>query len=162
MASKFPQYPYRVLVVDDDPADAALVFTAIDAGPFPCEVDRARDGVEALEKLRARIRLTEHHHLVLLDINMPRKNGFQVLAEMRADPDLRHLPVVMLSTSAATRDVANAYQSGAQGYVTKPMDIDDLFDAIHGIETYWFGTVRRPVGGASALETPASRRDKPV
>jgi len=135
---------YKVLVVDDDPADTALVCKAIHSGRFPCVIDRASDGIEAMEKLRASP-FHDHHHLVLLDINMPRKNGIQVLEEMRADPRLRHLPVVMLSTSAADRDVAKAYQSGAHGYVTKPMDVDDLFSAIHGIQEYWFNTVRRPV-----------------
>ena len=136
---------YHVLIVDDDPADAALVTKAIDMGRFPCVVERATDGVEAMEKLRTQTG-SQHAspHLVLLDINMPRKNGFQVLSEIRADPHLRHLPVVMLSTSAAERDVASAYQSGAHGYVTKPMDVDDLFTAIHGIQEYWFNTVRRP------------------
>lgn len=140
--------PYRVLVVDDDPADAALVSKAIGMGRFPCVVERAIDGVEAMEKLRLQPVSPAGHrpspHLVLLDINMPRKNGFQVLIEIRSDPHLRHLPVVILSTSAAERDVASAYQSGAHGYVTKPMDVDELFQAIHGIQEYWFNTVRRP------------------
>ncbi len=141
--------PYHVLIVDDDPADAALVTKAIDFGRFHCVVDRASDGVEAMEKLRLQTGPStgasrQHPHLVLLDINMPRKNGFQVLDEIRADPHLRHLPVVILSTSAAERDVSSAYQSGAHGYVTKPMDVDDLFQAIHGIQEYWFNIVRRP------------------
>ncbi|MDO8605215.1 MAG: response regulator [Phaeospirillum sp.] len=140
--------PYYVLVVDDDPADAALVSKAIGVGRFNCVVERAIDGVEAMERLRMQPPpSTDRHpppHLVLLDINMPRKNGFQVLSEIRADPHLRHLPVVMLSTSTAERDVTSAYQSGAHGYVTKPMDVDDLFQAIHGIQEYWFNTVRRP------------------
>ena len=141
--------PYHVLIVDDDPADAALVTKAIDFGRFRCVVDRASDGVEAMEKLRQPqgtppSAAHPSPHLVLLDINMPRKNGFQVLTEIRADPHLRHLPVVILSTSAAERDVTSAYQSGAHGYVTKPMDVDDLFQAIHGIQEYWFNIVRRP------------------
>ena len=136
---------FHVLIVDDDPADAALVSKAIDMGRFPCVVERARDGVDAMEKLRPTSGAPQSNpHLVLLDINMPRKNGFQVLTEIRADPHLRHLPVVMLSTSAAERDVTSAYQSGAHGYVTKPMDVDDLFSLIHGIQEYWFNTVRRP------------------
>ena len=136
---------YHVLIVDDDPADAALVTKAIDMGRFPCVVERATDGVDAMEKLRLPTGSPHSNpHLILLDINMPRKNGFQVLMEIRSDPRLRHLPVVMLSTSAADRDVASAYQSGAHGYVTKPMDVDDLVQAIHGIQEYWFHTVRQP------------------
>ncbi|RAU21621.1 response regulator [Paramagnetospirillum kuznetsovii] len=135
------------MIVDDDPADAELVSKAIGRGRFPCVVDMAADGVEAMEKLRgptpgAPRRLSPD--LVLLDINMPKKNGLQVLSEIRSDPKLRHLPVVMLSTSSADQDVVTAYKSGAQGYVTKPMDLADLFSAIHAIEEYWFSTVRAP------------------
>ncbi len=139
--------PYHVLIVDDDPADAELVSKAIGRGRFDCVVDRARDGVEALEKLRvspAPNQRSNSPDLILLDINMPRKNGLQVLCEIRSDPNLRHLPVVMLSTSSAEKDVACAYNSGAQGYVTKPMDVTELFSAIHAIEEYWFNTVRAP------------------
>lgn len=140
--------PFHVLIVDDDPADAALVSKAIDFGRFPCVVERVCDGVEAMERLYPQpgkaAESPPFPHLILLDINMPRKNGFQVLGEIRADPRLRHLPVVVLSTSTAERDITSAYQAGAHGYVSKPMDVDDLFQAIHGIQEYWFGVVRRP------------------
>lgn len=138
--------PYRVLVVDDDAGDVALVSQAIGEGPFPCIVERARDGIEALERLRPLSGDGEPDmpHLVLLDINMPRKGGIQVLEEIRADPLLNHLPVVVMSTSTSQWDVATAYRAGACGYIAKPMEIDDLFRAIHGVETYWFGVVRRP------------------
>jgi CheY-like chemotaxis protein len=136
--------PFHVLVVDDDPADAVLVTKAIDRGRFPCVVDCAADGVEALEKLRAHHGNHQSPHLILLDINMPKKNGLQVLSEIRQDPVLRHVPVVMLSTSTADDDVLSAYSSGAQGYVTKPMDVREFFSAIHQIEEYWFNTVRQP------------------
>ncbi len=142
---------YHVLVVDDDPADAELVCKAIGRGRFPCVIERAKDGEEAMEMLRAPA--SPGHDgsphlldLVLLDINMPRKSGLQVLAEIRSDPRLRHLPVVMLSTSSAEQDVASAYRSGAQGYVTKPLDASELFSAIHAIQEYWFNTVHAPNG----------------
>ncbi|OAN52742.1 response regulator [Paramagnetospirillum marisnigri] len=138
---------YRVLIVDDDPADIELVSKAIGRGRFPCVVERAVDGVEAMEMLRSPTPESSRKNqpdLVLLDINMPRKNGLQVLSEIRSDPSLRHLPVVMLSTSSAEHDVSVAYRSGAQGYVTKPMDVRDLFAAIHAVEEYWFNTVRAP------------------
>lgn len=141
--------PYHVLIVDDDPADVDLVSRAIGRGRFPCVVDHAVDGVEALEKLRMPATPQQRWtppDLILLDINMPRKNGLQVLSEIRSDPNLRHLPVVMLSTSSAEHDVSIAYETGAQGYVTKPMNVSELFSAIHAIEEYWFNTVRAPRG----------------
>ena len=83
-------------------------------------------------------------HLVLLDINMPRMNGLEVLAAIRADPHLSHLPVVMMSTSTASIDINRAYRTGAGGYIVKPFDIDALFRAIHRVEDYWFRLVRPP------------------
>jgi CheY-like chemotaxis protein len=139
--------PYRVLVVDDDAGDVALVSQAIDEGPFPCIIERARDGIEAMERLRPPTDESDRismPHLVLLDINMPRKSGIQVLEEIRADPALNHLPVVIMSTSTSDWDIATAYRAGAGGYIAKPLEIDDLFRAIHGVEEYWFGVVRRP------------------
>jgi len=138
--------PYRVLVVDDDAGDVALVSQAIGEGPFPCIVERARDGIEALERLRPPTDNDDSDmpHLVLLDINMPRKNGHDVLNELKADTHLRDIPVVMLTTSDAERDIAIAYRAGASGYVTKPVDVDALFAAIQGIQEYWFGVMRLP------------------
>jgi len=139
--------PYRVLVVDDDAGDVALVSEAIGVGPYPCVIERARDGIEALERLRPGrpgAGPAAMPHLVLLDINMPRMNGIEVLAEIRADPGLSHLPVVMMSTSTAATDIASAYRAGAGGYIAKPFDIDVLFQAIHRVEDYWFRLVRPP------------------
>ncbi|MFD2232209.1 response regulator [Phaeospirillum tilakii] len=146
-----PPTPYRVLVVDDDAGDIALVSEAIGIGPYPCVVEHARDGIEALARLRpasppheSPAPIAPMPHLVLLDINMPRMNGFELLGEIRADPRLSHLPVVMMSTSTASSDVASAYRAGAGGYFAKPFDIDALFHAIHRVEDYWFGLVRPP------------------
>jgi len=136
--------PYRVLVVDDDAGDVTLVSQAFQEGPYSCIVESARDGIEALERLRPASNDTDMPHLVLLDINMPRKGGIQVLEEIRADPRLNHLPVVVMSTSISQWDIATAYRAGACGYIAKPMEVNDLFRAIHGVEDYWFGVVRRP------------------
>jgi CheY-like chemotaxis protein len=81
---------------------------------------------------------------MLLDLNMPQMNGREVLKEMKADPQLAHIPVVVLTTSGVERDVSASYALGASGFVTKPMDMDEFFRAIRGVEEYWFGTVRRP------------------
>ncbi|MEO0036133.1 MAG: hypothetical protein RLZZ501_2156 [Pseudomonadota bacterium] len=149
-----PPTPYRVLVVDDDAGDIALVSEAIGIGPYPCVVEHARDGIEALARLRPAPPRPDGApiapmpplmpHLVLLDINMPRMNGFELLGEIRADPHLSHLPVVMMSTSTANCDVDSAYRAGAGGYIAKPFDIDALFHAIHRVEDYWFRLVRPP------------------
>lgn len=139
--------PYVVLMVDDDPGDAGLVKAAFAVGRYPCRLDHVADGMAAMEFLREE-RNGENGStrpdLILLDINMPRKNGHVVLNELKADDRLRDIPVVMLTTSDAERDIATAYQAGASGYVTKPVDVDALFAAIQGIQEYWFGVIRLP------------------
>lgn len=136
--------PFQVLLVEDDPADAGLVKAALAAGRFYCAVDHARDGSQAMDRLEQAARLGTLPDLVLLDINMPRMNGHEVLAAIRANPAFGTLPVVMLTTSDVDRDVQAAYRAGAAGFVTKPIDVDAFFAAIRGIEDYWFGVVRRP------------------
>ncbi len=136
---------FLVFLAEDDPGDANLVKTAFHEGGYSCQIEHAWDGAELMVMLKAALesggRLPD---LLVLDINMPRKNGIEVLSEVKADSALRDIPVVMLTTSEADRDVAKAYQTGASGYVSKPVDVDSLFNLIKGIEDYWFGTMRRP------------------
>jgi len=134
---------FVVLMVDDDPGDAGLVKVAVASGGYPCRFDHAADGMAALERLRAGHE-DQRPDLILLDINMPRKNGHAVLGEIKSDHALCDIPVVMLTTSDAERDIAAAYRAGAAGYVTKPVDVDALFAAIRSIQDYWFGVMRLP------------------
>lgn len=138
---------FFVLMVDDDPGDAGLVKAAFSAGRYPCRFDHVTDGMAAMEFLRNETGANNgavRPDLILLDINMPRKNGHAVLSELKADARLRDIPVVMLTTSDAERDIATAYRAGASGFVTKPVDVDALFAAIQGIQEYWFGVIRLP------------------
>ena len=138
---------HSVLLVEDEPGDARLIEEAFLAASFKCKLHRAADGIEAMEYLRSILDGTQDMglpDLVLLDINMPRMNGHEVLAEMKADSRLREIPVVVLSTSTAPRDITGAYNEGAAGFVTKPLDVGTLFDAIQGIENYWFGLAQLP------------------
>ena len=138
---------HSVLLVEDEPGDARLIQEAFAAASFKCHLDRVADGIEAMEHLRAILGGTVGHRLpdlVLLDINMPRMNGHEVLAEMKSDPQLREIPVVVLSTSTAPRDITMAYNEGAAGFVTKPLDISALFEVVQGIENYWFGVAELP------------------
>lgn len=136
---------YDILVVDDEIGDVELVKSALAEGPFPCRVTVAHDGLEAMAILRKEMpnfRNAPTPDLILLDLNMPRMNGREVLRALKADPELTSLPVVVLTTSEADHDTRTAYSLGAAGYVTKPLDIEQLFTAIHGIEDYWFRVVR--------------------
>lgn len=142
--SMSPQF--KVMLVEDDPGDAGLVKAAFASSRFSCQIEHIADGVEAMKRLRAAVNgdPTTLPDLVLLDLNMPRKSGHEVLAEMKADPILKDVPVVVLTTSDAERDVATAYHCGASGFVTKPVDVDALFESIQGILEYWFGLMRLP------------------
>lgn len=139
---------FRVMLVEDDPGDAGLVRAALASGRFTCEVTHLVDGVEAMAALvaaRDGVGTARLPDLILLDLNMPRKSGHEVLAEMKLDTVLKDVPVVVLTTSDTERDVATAYHSGASGYVTKPVDVDALFESIRGIQEYWFGISRLPI-----------------
>lgn len=137
--------PFEILLVEDDSADARLAQIALRDSKVLCEVNHVSDGVEAMDHMRGRLdgggRLPD---LVLLDLNMPRMDGRQVLEAMRSDEALRSVPVVVLTTSDADRDIAASYQLGANSFVTKPMDVDEFCGVIRGIENYWFSVVRLP------------------
>lgn len=137
--------PFRILLVEDDPADAGLVKRAIRDGKILCTVDHAKDGAEAIDFLRRRgerFADARRPNLILLDLNMPRLDGRQVLQEVKNDPDLRSIPVVVLTTSDIEHDVEASYLLGANSFVTKPMDVQDFFDVIRSLEDYWFNVVR--------------------
>ena len=137
--------PFEILLVEDDAADARLAQIALKDSKVVCNVTHVLDGVEAMKYLQAAVSNGDKlPDLVLLDLNMPRKDGRQVLEEMRADEVLRSIPVVVLTTSDVDRDVAASYSLGANSYVTKPMDVDEFCSVIRGIENYWFSVVRLP------------------
>ena len=136
----------EILLVEDNPGDARLTEEALKEGKVLTNLSVARDGVEAMAMLRR-----EGPHadlprpdLVLLDLNLPRKDGREVLAEIRADPDLRRLPVVVLTTSAAEQDIVRAYDLHANCYITKPVDLDQFVAIVQSIEDFWLTIVRLP------------------
>ncbi len=137
---------HDVLLVEDDPGDAGLVRIAMRRSRHATRLHHVKDGVEAMAFLRrgAGHAQAPRPDLVLLDLNLPGCSGHEVLEEIRADSLLRCIPVVILSTSGAERDIKKAYTLGASGYVSKPMDVDAFTRAIHSIEDFWFGTARLP------------------
>lgn len=137
--------PFTILLAEDEPADAGLVRAALNQGRIACDFRHVIDGREAMDFLRRDGRFGDapRPDLVLLDLNMPRMDGREVLRAIKADVELRAIPVVVLTTSDVERDVESSYLTGAAGYVTKPLDIEQFFAVIHGIEDYWFSIVRR-------------------
>lgn len=137
---------FEVMVVDDEAGDVELIRLAIAESPFRCRITSAGNGREALAILRTASSTDGpvRPDLMLLDLNMPQMSGKEVLKEMKADPALACIPVVVLTTSMVERDVVASYALGASGFITKPMDMDEFFQAIRSVQEYWFGTVRRP------------------
>jgi CheY-like chemotaxis protein len=137
----------EILLVDDNPGDVRLTQEAFQQVGLNGCLNVVSDGVAALNYLR---REGEFHnatrpHLILLDLNMPRKDGRQVLAEVKADPELRCIPVVVLTTSTADEDVRQVYDLHANCYIVKPLDLDKFIQVIRAIEEFWLTAVKFPV-----------------
>ena len=137
--------PARLLLVEDSVADAKLVGMALEESASTSELVVAEDGAEALALLAA-VTAGERPRpdLVVLDVNLPRVSGFDLLRRIKGDADLRTVPVVVFSTSRAPVDVAAAYACGASSYVVKPLDVQEFLDVVREIERYWTRTVRLP------------------
>jgi CheY-like chemotaxis protein len=138
--------PARILLVEDDAADIRLTLEVLRETKVFVDIEIARNGVEAMAFLRREGAFSEAERpdLVLLDLNMPKKNGREVLAEIKGDPDLRSIPVVILTTSGAEEDVARSYDLGANCYVTKPVDLTQFMRVVRVIEDFWISIVRLP------------------
>jgi two-component system, chemotaxis family, response regulator Rcp1 len=138
--------PIDILLVEDNPGDVRLTREALKEGKVANVLHVAADGVEALAFLRREGRFTDavRPDLILLDLNLPRKDGREVLEEIKRDPDLRSIPVVVLTTSQAEEDILRAYRLRANCYVTKPVDLDQFIKVVHSIEDFWLTIVKLP------------------
>jgi CheY-like chemotaxis protein len=139
--------PFDILLVEDEPADANLVRSALKTNKVFCTLHHEMDGVDALAFLRRhgeRNKDAPQPDLILLDLNMPRMNGREFLAEIKKDPVLSMIPVVVLTTSDVERDVVASYKLGAAGYITKPVNMEQFIDAIRQLDNYWFVLARLP------------------
>jgi CheY-like chemotaxis protein len=134
----------EILLVEDNPGDVRLTTEALrEARPLN-QLHVAIDGVEALAFLRREGRHTAapRPDLILLDLNLPKKSGREVLAEIKADTRLRHIPVVILTTSQAEQDIRESYRLQANAYVTKPVDLEQFFKVVQAIEEFWLEIVK--------------------
>ncbi|MBM7076567.1 MULTISPECIES: response regulator [Micromonospora] len=134
--------PVRILVVDDDPGDVLMIEEALADSGIAKVIDVVGDGQEAMEFLRQEGRHVDARRpdVILLDLNMPRMDGRQVLGEVKQDDDLRTIPIVVLTTSNADTDIVGSYSLQANAYVTKPIDLDDFNDVVRRIDEF-FGRV---------------------
>jgi CheY-like chemotaxis protein len=134
--------PIEILLVEDNPADVRLTLEALKDARLPNRVHVARDGVEAMRMLKNESGAAPRPDLILLDLNLPRKDGREVLAEIKQDESLRHIPVVILSTSQAEQDILQSYRLHANAFVTKPVEIDRFFEAVRSMEHFWLEVVK--------------------
>lgn len=131
--------PFDLLLVEDNPGDVRLTQEALRETTIPVHLNVATDGVEAVDFLRRRGKFKDapRPELILLDLNLPRKSGREVLSEIKADPALKSIPVVVMTTSTAEQDINKAYALNANCYITKPLDLDQFLGVIRSIEEFW-------------------------
>lgn len=137
-----------ILLADDDPDDRLLVQEAFAENHLLNVVHTVEDGEELLEYLHKKGKFAEtavRPNMILLDLNMPRKSGFEALQEIKADPELRSIPVIVLTTSKAEEDVIRSYDLGVNSFVVKPVTFESLVELVKTIGNYWFQIVELPV-----------------
>jgi two-component system, chemotaxis family, response regulator Rcp1 len=150
--------PIEILLVEDSPSDTDLTVEALGTGKVANRLSIVEDGVKAMQFLRRQGAYADAPlpDLILLDLNLPRKDGREVLAEVKADASLCHIPIVVLTTSQAEQDVLRAYSLHANCYVTKPVDFRQFIEAVRGIEDFWLTIVKLPEARAPQGTPPDS------
>jgi CheY-like chemotaxis protein len=141
-----PVNPIEILLVEDNPGDVRLTIEALKEGKVQNNLSVVGDGEAALEFLRKKDPYADapRPDLILLDLNLPKKDGREVLAEIKEDPNLRRIPVVILTTSRAERDVLETYNLHANCYITKPVDLEQFIQVVESIEDFWLTIVKLP------------------
>lgn len=149
--TRTPKIPV-IIVADDTPADRKLTVMAFQKALLRNPIHEVRDGEELLNYLRregdyANLPADHDPCLILLDLNMPRKSGLEALEEIKGDPALRHIPVIILTTSNAEEDIVRSYQLGVNSFITKPVHFDEFLEAIRKLGQYWLELVALPPEG---------------
>jgi chemotaxis family two-component system response regulator Rcp1 len=138
--------PITILLAEDNPGDARLTMEAFKEGKIYCDIHIAEDGEKAISFLQQKDEYKDapRPDLILLDLNMPKKNGREVLKEIKQDPDLCRIPVIILTTSRAEEDILETYDLHANCYISKPVGLDEFVNVAQGIENFWLTIVRLP------------------
>lgn len=138
--------PIEVLLVEDNPGDVLLTKIALEDSKIRVNLNVVEDGVEAMAFLRKQGKYINmpHPDIILLDFNLPKKDGREVLAEVKTDQNLKRIPVVVLTTSQAEEDILKAYNLAANCYISKPVDFDRFVKIVQSIENFWFTVVKLP------------------
>jgi two-component system, chemotaxis family, response regulator Rcp1 len=138
--------PIEILLVEDNPGDIRLTLELFKDSKIPNKISAVKDGVEAMEFLRQKGEFVsaKRPDLILLDLNLPKKNGREVLTEVKADENLRRIPVIVLTGSQAEEDIVKSYNLFANCYISKPVDLDHFVEVIKTIQEFWFSVVTLP------------------
>ena len=138
--------PVHILLVEDNEGDILLTTEALEEGRILNKISVTRDGKAAIDFLLkvGTYQDAETPDLILLDINLPKKNGLEVLEFIKTSAELKHIPVIMLTTSSSMRDIEQSYRSYANCYITKPIEVTEFMDAIGRIEDFWLSVVKLP------------------
>jgi len=141
--------PIEILLVEDNPGDVRLTQEALQESKVINTLHTAADGVQALEFLKQEGKFADavRPDIILLDLNLPRMDGRELLAIIKSDPEFRRIPVVILTTSKAEEDIIETYDLHANCFITKPVDLDQFFVVIQSIEEFWFSIVKLPAIG---------------
>ncbi|MFP4169662.1 MAG: response regulator [Methanomassiliicoccales archaeon] len=141
--------PIQVLLVEDDEGDIELTREVMEDSKLKIKLEVAMDGVEAMALLNEMKRNSPSRlpDLILMDLNMPKKDGRETLNEIKCDPELKMIPVVVLTTSSAEEDIANSYTHGAACYVKKPVGFEEFAKVVDSVDRFWFTVVRYPSKG---------------
>jgi chemotaxis family two-component system response regulator Rcp1 len=150
MSSQMMGKPVEILLVEDNPGDVRLTVEALKDAKVCNNLHVAEDGVEAMAFLRREGRYADapRPDVILLDLNLPKKDGREVLTEVKEDSDLRRIPVVVLTVSQAEEDILKTYDLHANCYITKPVDLDRFLTVVRSIEDFWLTVVKLPPNGA--------------
>jgi len=151
-----PLHPIDILLVEDSPSDVRLTREALKEAKVLNTLHVVQDGVAAMDFLRKHgpYARKSDPDLILLDLNLPRKDGREVLAEIKLDENLKRIPVVVLTTSRAEEDVVRSYNLHANAYVTKPVDLKQFLEVIRAIEAFWLAVVTLPPGEKAEMNRP--------
>lgn len=140
------QMPVDILLVEDNPGDVLLTQEAFREGNYSPRLSVVEDGEEALQFLKRQggFKDAPRPDLILLDLNLPKKDGRELLADVKQDPELHHIPIIVLTTSSAEQDIRRAYNLHANCYLTKPLDIERFLSKVRAVEEFWLRVVRLP------------------
>jgi len=139
--------PIKLLLVEDDLGDSDLIEEAFEDSTYPIKLTLVRDGIQAIAYLRREDKYANAPlpDLILLDLNLPRMGGHEVLKTIKSDANFKHIPVIVLTTSDSQEEILTAYKSGANCYLCKPLGLQEFIELVRTIENYWFTVVKLPI-----------------